>query len=98
QFLIRIKFLHEVKEDEWVIEDKMTPVKTGREKGLENVLSRDTKPGVLTGIDKPYYENCYPVTAVVYRIYPIRDPDPANLAPLTSTVWPRELWSSLRAL
>ncbi|MEW8688808.1 MAG: hypothetical protein AB2556_23570, partial [Candidatus Thiodiazotropha sp.] len=51
--------------------------------GSESVeLSRDTKPGVLTGIDKPYYENSYPVTAVVYGIYPIRDPDPTNLAPL----------------
>ena len=29
-----------------------------------------------------FYQNAYPVTAVVYGLYPIRDPDPANLAPL----------------
>ena len=28
-----------------------------------------------------FYQNAYPVTAVVYGLYPIR-PDPANLAPL----------------
>ena len=45
-------------------------------------MSRDTKAGVLTGIDSVFYQNAYPVTAVVYGLYPIRDPDPANLAPL----------------
>ena len=29
-----------------------------------------------------FYQNAYPVTAVAYGLYPIRDPDPANLAPL----------------
>ena len=29
-----------------------------------------------------FYQNAYPVTAVVYGLYPLRDPDPANLAPL----------------
>ena len=43
-------------------------------------ISRDTKPGVLTGIDRVFYQNAYPVTAVAYGLYPIRDPDPANLA------------------
>ena len=37
---------------------------------------------MLTGIDSVFYQNAYPVTAVVYGLYPIRDPDPANLAPL----------------
>ncbi|MEW8688841.1 MAG: hypothetical protein AB2556_23735, partial [Candidatus Thiodiazotropha sp.] len=45
-------------------------------------ISRDTKPGVLTGIDRVCYQNTYPVTAVAYGHNPIRDPDPANLAPL----------------
>ena len=45
-------------------------------------ISWDTKPGVLTGIDSVFYQNAYPVTAVAYGLYPIRDPDPANLAPL----------------
>ena len=29
-----------------------------------------------------FYQNAYPVTAVVYGLYPARDPDPAILAPL----------------
>ena len=29
-----------------------------------------------------FYQNAYPVIAVVYGLYPIRDPDPANLTPL----------------
>ena len=45
-------------------------------------FSWDTKPGVLTGIDSVFYQNAYPVTAVVYGLYTVRDPDPANLAPL----------------
>ncbi|MEW8689069.1 MAG: hypothetical protein AB2556_24885, partial [Candidatus Thiodiazotropha sp.] len=44
--------------------------------------SRDTKPGVLTGIDRVFYQNAYPVSAAAYGLYPTRDPDPANLAPL----------------
>ena len=52
-----------------------------RARGVVKV-SRDTRPGVLTGIDSAFYQNAYPVTAVVYGLYPVRDPDPANLAPL----------------
>ena len=37
---------------------------------------------MLTRIDDVFYQNAYPVTAVAYGLYPIRDPDPANLAPL----------------
>ncbi|MEW8441098.1 MAG: hypothetical protein AB2689_23360, partial [Candidatus Thiodiazotropha taylori] len=33
-------------------------------------------------IDQRFYQRAYPVTAVAYGLYPIRDPDPANLAPL----------------
>ena len=29
-----------------------------------------------------FYQNAYPVTAVVYGLFPVRDPDPANLAQL----------------
>ena len=77
EFLIRIKFLRD--ESDWVIEDKFDPVR-GKEAVLE--IARDTKPAVLTGIDKVYYQNAYPVTAVIYGLYPIRDPDLANLDPL----------------
>ena len=83
QFLLRIKFLRERDEGDWVVEDKFDPVRAEREKGQAVVkVSQNTKPGTLTGIDNVYYENAYPVTAVVYGLYPLRDPDPANLAPL----------------
>ncbi|MEW8689418.1 MAG: hypothetical protein AB2556_26640 [Candidatus Thiodiazotropha sp.] len=42
----------------------------------------DTKPGVLTGIDRVSNQNAYPFTAVAYVLFPVRKPDPANLAPL----------------
>ena len=77
--LLRIKFLREKAEDDWVLEDKFDPVRAERKKGQGVVeVSRDTKPG----IDSVFYQNAYPVTAAVYGLYPIRGPDPANLAPL----------------
>ncbi|MEW8333809.1 MAG: hypothetical protein AB2692_22955, partial [Candidatus Thiodiazotropha sp.] len=82
-FLLKLKFLRELQDGDWVVEDKFDPVRAERRKGQAVVdISRDTKPGVLTGIDKVFYQNAYPVTAVAYGLYPIRDPDPANLAPL----------------
>ena len=81
-FILRLKFLRE-NDDYWVLEDKFDPVRTERKKGQGIIeVSRDTKSGVLTGIDSLFYQNAYPVTAVAYGLYPIRDPDPANLAPL----------------
>ena len=81
-FILRLKFLRE-KDDDWVLEDKFDPVRTERKKSQGVIeISRDTKPGVLTGIDSVFYQNAYPVTAVAYSLYPIRDPDPANLASL----------------
>ena len=81
-FILRLKFLRE-NDDDWVLEDKFDTVRTERKKGQGVIeISRDTKPGVLTGIDSVFYQNAYPVTAVAYGLYPIRDPDPANLAPL----------------
>ena len=81
EFLLKLKFLREKAEDDWVLEDKFDPVRAERQK-VQGVIevSRDTKPGVLTGIDSVFYQNAYPVTAVAYGLYPIRDPDPANLA------------------
>ena len=46
------------------------------------MVVRNTRPGVLTGIDSVFYQNAYPATAVVYGLYLLRDPDPASLAPL----------------
>ena len=83
EFLLRIKFLREKAEDEWVLEDKFDPVRAERKKGQGAVVvARNTRPGVLTGIDSVFYQNAYPATAVVYGLYLLRDPDPANFAPL----------------
>ena len=43
--------------------------------------SRGTQ-SVLTGIVIVFYQNAYHVTAVSYGVYPIRETNPANLAPL----------------
>ena len=59
------------------------PVRVEEKKGgtiLE--IAPDMKPGVLTGIDKVFYQNAYPISAAVYDLYPISDPDPANLTAL----------------
>ena len=44
-------------------------------------ITTTTRLGVLKGIYRVYYQNAYPVTAVVYVIYPIRKSDQAGLAP-----------------
>ncbi len=83
EHLLRIKFLLELDEGDWVVEDKFNPVRAERKKGQDVIkISQDTKPGALIGIDQVFYQNAYPVTAVVYGLYPIREADPANLAPL----------------
>jgi len=83
EFILRIKFLRERAEGDWVVEDKFDPVRTERKKGQSVIeVTSQTKPGVLTGIDSVFYQNAYPVTTVAYGLYPVRDPDPANLAPL----------------
>ncbi|MEW8688974.1 MAG: hypothetical protein AB2556_24410 [Candidatus Thiodiazotropha sp.] len=82
-FVLKLKFLREQEEGEWVVEDKFDPVRVDRKKGQVIIeISRDTKPGMLTGIDKVFYQNAYPVTADAYGLSLVRDPDPANLAPL----------------
>ena len=83
EFILKLKFLREKAEDNWVLEDKFDPVRAEQKKGQGVIeVSRDTKPGALIGIDSAFYQNAYPVTAVAYGLYPIGDPDPANLAPL----------------
>ena len=52
EFLLRIKFLREKAEDNWVLEDKFYPVWAEQKKGRGVVeVARNTSPGVLTGID-----------------------------------------------
>ena len=79
-FILRLKFLRE-NDDDWVLEDEFDPVRTEGPGVIE--ISRDTKSGVLTGIDSVFYLNAHPVIAVAYDLYPSRDPDPANLVPLS---------------
>ena len=84
RFLLRIKFLCEVEDEDeeagWIIEDKFIPVRSKQINILE--ITKNTRPGALTGIDKVYYINAYPVTVVIYGLYPIREPDQTRLAPL----------------
>lgn len=85
EFLLKIKFiaLEGDKDRSYVIKDKRDPIRTEEKKKRRVVvISRTTKPDVLTGIDKPYYKHAYPQTAVVYGLYPIREPDLANLPPM----------------
>ena len=65
EFILKLKFLRETAEDDWVLEDKFDPVRAERKKGQGVIeVSRDTKPGELTGIDSVFYQNTYPVTSI----------------------------------
>ena len=80
---MKIKFLQINGENDLVVQDKIDPVKLEQKKDQGVVkITRATAPGVLTGIDSVYYQNAYPVTAVVYGLYLLEEPDPANLAPM----------------
>ncbi|KAK3796753.1 hypothetical protein RRG08_045761 [Elysia crispata] len=81
-FLIKVKFLREQAPDVWVYEDGFA-LKQGRTRG-GNVfeVTPETRPGALEGIDRLYYVNTYPVSAVVYGLYPIREPDERNIDPM----------------
>jgi len=71
------------KHSDWTVEDKFDPVRTEQKKGQTVVtITKDTKPGLLTGIDGIYYKNAYPVTGVVYGLYPIEEAHPTKLAPM----------------
>ncbi|MEW8689309.1 MAG: hypothetical protein AB2556_26095 [Candidatus Thiodiazotropha sp.] len=81
-FLLKLKFLSEQQEGECVVEDKFDPVRVERKKGQAvNEISQDAKPGVLTGIDRVFYQNAYPVSAVAYGLYPNQRPRPGQPRP-----------------
>ena len=85
RFILRIKFLREKASGGWFVEDNFDPVREKAKKGQAIVeISRDTKPGALTGIDGVFYQNAYPYLAVAYGPNPLRNPDPANPAPMRS--------------
>ena len=81
EFILKIKFIREHNPDIWVVEDAFAPLKQVRG-GHILTISTVTAPGALVGIDGLYYKNAYPVSAVVYGLYPIREPDQNNLAPM----------------
>ena len=81
EFIFKIKFIREHNPDIWVVEDGFAPLNQVRGGGIL-VISTVTAPGALVGIDRFYYANAYPVSAVVYGLYPIREPDQNNLAPM----------------
>ena len=88
RYFVRIKFIVNLESGEWIIRDKLDPILKNRE---PVIVSRNSTPGLLTGIDRPYYERAYPETAIVYGIYPLKKPDIENLAPMrqsTSVVKP----------
>ncbi|KAJ7394715.1 hypothetical protein OS493_000541 [Desmophyllum pertusum] len=66
KFLLRIKFLKDLA-GEFVIEGKSVPVREVQNRGQQ---MRETRMGVLTGIDHVYYQNAYPVTAVIKGFTP----------------------------
>ena len=76
----RVKFIVRTESGDWIIRDKFEPILKDKK---TVVVSRDSKPGLLTGIDKPYYERAYPETAVVYGIYALNEkPDIKKLKPM----------------
>lgn len=71
---LRIKLLRERAEGDWAVKDN--PVCAERKNRQVVVeLSRDLNPGALVGVDSVFYQNAYLVTAVVYGLNTLRDPD-----------------------
>ena len=68
EFLLRIKFLREKAEDDWILEDKFDPVQAERNKGRGSSRSLGTQAlGVLTGIDSVF----------ILAFFSIRTPTPS---------------------
>ena len=83
EFMLKIKFIRKPTPDIdiWVVEDAFTPLKQVRD-GRSLTISTVTAPGALVGIDGLYYKNAYPVSAVVYGLYPMHKPNQNNLTPM----------------
>ena len=83
EYLVKVKFLREQAPAVWVYEDGFVPLRQGRTRGGNTLeVTPETQPGALEGIDRLYYANAYPVSAVVYGLYPIREPNEENLKPM----------------
>ena len=80
EYLVKVKFLCEQAPAVWVYEDGFAPLRQGRTRGANTLeVTPETQPGALEGIDRLYYANAYPVSAVIYGLYPIREPNEENL-------------------
>ena len=75
-----MKFIINLESGDWIIRYKLDPIL----KDMKTLtVSCYSKPGLLTGIDRPYYDRAYPETAVVYGIYSLnKKPDIGKLAPM----------------
>jgi hypothetical protein len=83
KYFILIKFIVETDDDIWIIREKRDPIHTQLGNNKTLLLNNKSKPGILTGIDKPYFERGYPVTAVVYGLYLLNDkPNIEDLKPM----------------
>ena len=61
--ILKLKFLREHGEGAWFVEIKFDLVLAEQKKGHGVIeILRDTKPGVLTGMGRVYFQNAYPVT------------------------------------
>ena len=83
-FLLKTKFLREEEEEDlWIVEDGYVPIRWGETRGRKIVeVSKETEPGALHAIDSRFFNVAYPVSAVVYGLYPIREPNQDNLQPM----------------
>ena len=67
----------------WVYEDGFAPLRQGWTWGGNTLeVTQETQPGALERIDWLYYAKAYPVSAAVYGLYPIREPNEENLEPM----------------
>ncbi len=83
KYFILIKFIVETDNDIWLIHDKREPIYTQLGNNKTLLLNNKSKPGILTGIDRPYFERGYPVTAVVYGLFLLNDkPIIADIKPM----------------
>ena len=83
KYLVKVKFLCEQAPAVCVYEDGFGPLRQGRTRSGNTLeVTPETQPGALEGMDWLYYANAYPVSAVVYGLYPICEPNEENLEPM----------------
>ncbi len=82
-YLLKIKLIKEYDEGVFIVEDTFQPLQAGKTRGQAVIeVTAQTSPVLLEGIDRPYFGIAYPMSPVVYGLYQIREPNPANLVPM----------------